>query len=497
MASLLAATSLVQAESPELQPVTPESVGLDSEKLAKMLDYLRSSGFETESVLVARHGQLVLAAYHAPFRPGMPHQVNSVTKSVTSTLVGLAISDGKLKLTDTVGDVLPQYRELPGAIITVEQLLQMKTGMIWIDDAGSSGSSTWETNLQQGDWIADFLRQPMDPEQRGTFNYNSGGSALLAVLAEKAVGQPLLDYGRERLFKPLGIEQIRWVSTPDGTVNGGRGLYIAPADMLRFGELFRQNGEWQGRQIIPAAWVQDATSPKLPVSANTGSPYFYGSHWWVGKDRLWFSAQGWGGQYITVYPQDDITLVVTSRRPDADRHAGPIDFTALREYFLTPAANGLPAKPAAQANLQAKVASWASPTAVNRLRSPLEKQLNGRKIDFSGDYWLSQLQLEFRGDELLLGVTPRDGGYRPWRQHVGLDGKWRDTPRPAEKDASVQSGPESLISGRAQWLDRKTLLLETLWLDESWSYKVRLRFSGNKVRLERVDSLETATGTLR
>ncbi|WP_034639298.1 serine hydrolase domain-containing protein [Chitinilyticum aquatile] len=493
------------AHASPLPRATPESAGLDSAKLSSMLDYLRTQGFETESVLLARHGKLVLDAYYAPFRPGMPHQVNSVAKSVTATLVGQAISDGRLNLTDTVGEILPQYRDLPAAKITVEELLQMKSGMIWNDFVGRDRSSSWEKIMQHEDWIGEFLRQPIDPEQIGTFNYNSVGSALLAAMTEKAVGRPLLEYAQERLFGPLGIDNFRWLTTTGGQINGGRGLYITPADMLRFGELFRQNGQWQGQEIVPAAWASAATQPVLPVQANTENPYYYGYHWWVFKDRQWFAARGWGGQYIVVYPAEDMTLVVTSRRPDGERNSTEIDFTALREYFITPATSSLPANPAAFAKLQAKAANWGETIAVKNQRSPLEKRLNGRTIEIGSDFWFSRLEMKFKGNELMLGVTTRDVGNRPlyqqseptWQQVAGLDGQWRDTPRPPVKNQIVQSGPESLISSRAQWLDQKTLLLETLWLDESWAYRIKLNFDGNKVRLEQLGGVEVATGTLR
>ncbi|MBM5575527.1 serine hydrolase [Deefgea sp. CFH1-16] len=115
-----------------VQRATPESVGLDSAQLSKMLNYLQTPGFDMESIILARHGKVVLEAYVAPFHAGIPHQVNSVTKSFMATLIGMLIGDGKLKLTDTVADILPQYADLPNAkLITVEQLLGMKSGLLW------------------------------------------------------------------------------------------------------------------------------------------------------------------------------------------------------------------------------------------------------------------------------------------------------------------------------------------------------------------------------
>ncbi|MGL6041375.1 MAG: serine hydrolase domain-containing protein, partial [Deefgea sp.] len=295
----------------QFKTATPESVGLDSAQLTKMLSYLQTPGFDMESIIIARHGKVVLEAYVAPFHAGIPHQVNSVTKSFMATLIGMLIADGKLKLTDTVADILPQYAELPNAkLITVEQLLGMKSGLLWHEWRGDDFGEL----KQQADMVKFVLNRSIEPDQVNNFNYNSGGSDLLGILGEAALGSSLADYAQQRLFKPLGITKTRWLNLDQqGRIGGGRGLYIMPSDMLKLGELYRQNGIWQGQPILPASWVQYATSPIITISKGT---HYYGAQWWVGNNREWFSAEGARGQFIAVFPQDDITIVMTSRNQD-------------------------------------------------------------------------------------------------------------------------------------------------------------------------------------
>ncbi|QZA79916.1 serine hydrolase domain-containing protein [Deefgea piscis] len=478
----------------QFKTATPESVGLDSAQLTKMLNYLQTPGFDMESIIIARHGKVVLEAYVAPFHAGIPHQVNSVTKSFMATLIGMLISDGKLKLTDTVADILPQYADLPNAkLITVEQLLGMKSGLLWNELGGWGLHENDFGELKQQDDIVKFvLNRSIEPDQVNNFNYNSGGSDLLGILGEAALGSSLADYAQQRLFKPLGITKTHWLDLDQqGRIGGGRGLYIMPRDMLKLGELHRQNGVWQGQQILPASWVQYATSPSIPVSKGS---HYYGAQWWVGKDREWYSAQGYGGQVIAVFPQDDITMVMTSRNNDDNSTFG---FSALREFYLKlkdqPNEN-----PSAYAALQAKIQQLATPTATSKLRSPLEKTIHNRKIDLeSPTFWANQLKFEFNDDTVTITMSPRSLSEQPFVIQANLSEAWLHTPVKPVDNRWQKSGPESMRAARAQWLDNNTLEFMAMDVDESYSVNYKIKFKGKKATLLNMNDSIASQGTLR
>ncbi|QZA78844.1 beta-lactamase family protein [Deefgea tanakiae] len=490
-ASDLSSSPKVQNQAlAQFKTATPESVGLDSAQLTKMLSYLQTPGFDMESIIIARHGKVVLEAYVAPFHAGIPHQVNSVTKSFMATLIGMLISDGKLKLTDTVADILPQYADLPNAkLITVEQLLGMKTGLLWKD----SGEGTdWLMVKQQSDWVDAFLKLPIEADLTGSYNYNSGGSDLLGILGEATLGSSLADYADQRLFKPLGITKTRWVNLDQqGHIGGGRGLYIMPRDMLKLGELYRQNGAWQGKQILPASWVQYATSPMVNAWAET----HYGAQWWVEKNREWYSALGARGQFIAVFPKDDIIVVMTSRNQDRS----DFGLSALREYYLK-IKDPRDENPIAFAALQDKITQLATPTATSKLRSPLEKTINKRKIDLENTtFWGNQLTFEFNDDVATITMSPRSIGLgdQPFIIQANLGDTWLHTPVKPVDNRWQKSGPESMRAARAQWLDNNTLQFEAMDVDESYSVNYKIKFKGKKATLLNMNDSVASQGSLR
>nr|WP_314899891.1 serine hydrolase [uncultured Deefgea sp.] len=471
----------------QFKTATPESVGLDSAQLTKMLSYLQTPGFDMESIIIARHGKVVLEAYVAPFHADIPHQVNSVTKSVMATLIGMLISDGKLKLTDTVADILPKYADLPNAkLITVEQLLEMKSGMLWKEDGEGTD---WNFDPQK-DWIASFLQVPIEADLQGSFHYNSGGSNLLGILGEAALGSSLADYTEQRLFKPLAITKTRWVNIgQQGQIGGGRGLYIMPRDMLKLGELYRQNGVWQGQQILPASWVSYATSPSVNVSKEIK----YGAQWWVEQNREWYTALGARGQYIAVFPQDDITIVMTSRNQDRS----DFGLGALREYYLK-LKEPRDKNPIAFAALQDKITQLATPTPTSKLRSPLEKTINTRKIDLDNPaFWANQLKFEFNDDSVTITMAPRSLVDRPFIIQANLGETWLHTPVTPVDNFWQKSGPESMRAARAQWLDNNTLQFEAMDVDEYYSANYKIKFKGKKATLLNMNDSVASQGNLR
>lgn len=411
--------------SPTLPPAwewprsSPEEQGISSARLAAMLETVQKENQGLHSVLVIRHGVLVLEAYVHPFNGETRHSVYSVTKSVTSALVGIAREDGLLGGVDT-----PVYTYFPSVTlddprkqsIRMEHLLSMTSGIEWSEPLYSGLSDLW--GILEADDPAQYFFNPALLEEPGAvFNYNSGGSHLLSMLVQGAAGQPAADFAAKRLFTPLDIRDFFWKKDFTGHSQGGAGLELKPVDMAKIGQMYLDGGKWQGQQIISADWVNASSAVHSIPSAGLG----YGYQWWVRLQGDYY-ALGWGGQQIRVFPQQDMVVVFTSGMSGQSiRHDDLVD------TYLIPAVasnNPLPADPQGTVRLEAAVAVLARPRVqTSTSLPPLAHELDGKQwlVTGRGDWSIfsltflndteARLNLEMEGDSMPLAVG-LDGEYR-------------------------------------------------------------------------------------
>jgi CubicO group peptidase (beta-lactamase class C family) len=281
------------------------------------------------ALLVSAGGDLLVEEYRGISRTDRTN-IQSAGKSILSSLIGIAIGEGRIKGTDqALGDLLPAYAPVMSDAtrrITLKQLLTM-TADLPDDDAFYSGV------LDQADWVRFILSH--DPGAApGGFSYASAGSHLLAAILQQATGMPALDYARQRLFDPLGIPttpsttivasrtsgsaydratDFVWPVDPRGVYVGGGGEKLAAQDLLRLGRLWLDRGRWEGRQIVPSGWLDQATAAQVRTPLGLG----YGYHFWVttADGHHAFAALGFGGQVVEVVPDLALVVVVQSRSP--------------------------------------------------------------------------------------------------------------------------------------------------------------------------------------
>ena len=300
---------------------SPEEQGMSSERLARLVEFGTLN--DMDSVLVTRHGRIVLEATYAPFRAGLRHHVYSVTKSVTSTLVGMALGDGLLDSTDRRVVDLFADRTIAGLdeakrAITVRQLLDMTSGLAWHEGLSAALDSILPM-VRTRDWPQFILNQPMAEAPGTRFYYNSGNSHLLSAIVGKLTGRSAVDYARERLFGPLGIDDVLWQADPQGITTGGWGLHLQPRDMAKIGYLWLRGGQWDGRQVVPAAWIEGVRQADIDMRESWTGDLRYGRQFWSMPTRDAFMAVGLHGQFIVVMPKLDIVAVTTG----SQRFVGP------------------------------------------------------------------------------------------------------------------------------------------------------------------------------
>ncbi len=332
---------------------SPGSLGVDEGVLASLdADFAGSKYPQVDSMLVVRCGSIVydrkyshdygiiyfnqartkgplnarLAGPYNYFDPNWhpyyhgtdEHTMQSVSKTVTSVILGIAITRKDfsadldtpvLKYFDPskVANVDDHKRRL-----TIRHLLTMSTGLDWNEGAGYDDPNDSTSQMEAtDDWIQFVIDRPMAREPGPPFAYNSGATELLAHIFQKQTGQDLERYARKYLFAPLGIRHYYWKRTPKGVVDTEGGLYLRAEDLAKIGYLFLHDGMWAGKQIVSADWVKESLTPSVDASDRVK----YGFQWWLFPQgepkRLIWAALGFGGQELLVFPQENLMVVFT------------------------------------------------------------------------------------------------------------------------------------------------------------------------------------------
>ncbi|MHA1556559.1 MAG: serine hydrolase domain-containing protein, partial [Candidatus Heimdallarchaeota archaeon] len=262
--------------------------------------------YSIDSILLIRNGYLVFERYFQEFTETTIHQLFSVTKSIMSCLTGVAVEENLLTLDQTLVSFFPDrvidYLDSAKENITVEHLLTMSSGLDWVEaiqDPLCFGSE---------DPIQYVLDRPMDATPGEIFNYNSGAAHLLSAILTNVTEQTTLDYAQEKLLDHLGIENINWAKDSQGIYFGGHGISLNSRDMAKFGFLYLNNGTWETEQIISENWIINSRNRyNYTVEGND-----YGYLWWLYPQYDSYTAQGFLGQIIHVFPKYDLIVVVTS-----------------------------------------------------------------------------------------------------------------------------------------------------------------------------------------
>ncbi len=363
---------MVDTVKPDLQRTSPEQQGISSSSLMQFFDAVDSQLHELHSVMLLRHGSVVAEGWWAPYGRALPHMMFSLSKSFTSTAVGIAIAEGRFSLDDPVLSFFPD--ETPAevseflAAMRVRHLLSMSTGQA-VDTMMSMGPR------EDGKWTKGFFEVPVLHAPGTHFLYNTGATYMLSAIVQKTTGMKLLDYLEPRLFAPLGIEKATWQESPQGISTGGFGLSVKTEDIARFGQLYLQKGLWQVKQIVPAAWVEEATSFQVSNGDNAASDWNqgYGYQFWRCLHNA-YRGDGAFGQYCIVMPEQDAVLVITGGIADMQP---PLN---LVWDILLPAMGheALPDDDAAHDRLTAKLSALALPPVQGAASSPLSDTVSGR-----------------------------------------------------------------------------------------------------------------------
>jgi CubicO group peptidase (beta-lactamase class C family) len=304
-------TTIASARAADPLPrSTPEAQGVSSAEVRAFVEAADRQVDTMHSFMLVRHGLVVAEGWWKPEAAEKPHVMHSLSKSFTSTAIGLAVAEGKLSVDDPVLKFFPEEAPVEPSdklkAMRVRDLLTMSTG-----------HQTEAKFTPDEPWVRTFLSQPVPHKPGAHFLYNTPGTHMLSAIVRKVTGETVLEYLKPRLFEPLGMENPEWGSSPQGNTLGGWGLKIRTEDIAKFGQLYLQKGQWKGKQLVAASWVEQATAKQVSNGSDPTKDWDqgYGFQFWRCRHGA-YRGDGAHGQFCIVLPREDAVIAITANTKD-------------------------------------------------------------------------------------------------------------------------------------------------------------------------------------
>lgn len=446
-----------------------EELGISARNVIDFLDEMEAQSIELHSFMLVRHGHVAAEGWWEPYRPELPHMLFSLSKSFTSTAIGMAVQEGLLKLDDPVISFFPD--DLPDEIspnlaaMKIRHLLTMGTG-----HAADTTEALHEA--EDGNWVKAFLKQPVEHEPGTFFLYNTGATYMLSAVLRQASGQTLLEFLRPRLFEPLGIEHPTWETCPRGIHTGGYGLKITTEDIAKFGQLYLQKGLWYGRRLVEESWIEAAVSKQISNGDGGDSDWAqgYGYQFWRCRHGV-YRGDGAFGQFCIVLPEQDAVIAMTAGTNDLQGVLNGVWDHLLGAFGPVPAVpDGL------SGELERRLRELRLEPPRMERRPDAENRLNGQSYSHEeNELGLTSFRMDFNENKASLRIKNKQGEHA---LELGR-GEWGI-------GRSSLSGPEERVAASFTWRNAATLLLTIRRIETPFalSVEVELFEQGIEIRSE-------------
>lgn len=477
--SLWIPQAFAEATTTGLARSEPEAQGVAAAGILDFIDAIEREKFELHSFMMLRHGKVVAEGWWKPYGPEFVHTMYSMSKSFTSTAVGFAVAEGKLSVEDKVisffADDLPATISENLAAMRVKDLLTMATG----NEKEPTGTVVKEEN-----WARTFLAQNFAHKPGTQFMYNSAATYMCSAIVQRLTHQTVLDYLTPRLFAPLGIQGMKWETCPHGINTGGWGLSIQTEGLAKFGQFVLQKGQWNGKQLLPAEWVEEATTYKIqqPGGDKKDRPKTQ-NDWLQGYGYQFWRCQGTGyrgdgafGQFTIVLPEQDAVVVMTSENKNMQ---GQLD---LVWKHLLPAMDAKEPKAADLSRLKTltlapQQGSKTSPAAISK-----KFKLEGNGLG------LTTAAFAFDGNACTFIADDHTitCGLESWNR---CEAAFPGTPPRLISGGKPKQAAPLKIAASAAWTDDNTLVMQWRYYETPHSDTVTCVFDGDHVTITFLNSI--------
>jgi CubicO group peptidase (beta-lactamase class C family) len=459
----------------DLPRTSPEQQGIASSTILRLVEALEVQIKEIHSFMLLRHGSVVAEGWWSPYADEYPHMVFSLSKSFTSTAVGLALSENYFSIDDPVLSFFPE--EAPNEIsalldqMRVRHLLSMSTG---------HAVDAWSYMVERsdGNWIKGFLDVPVLYIPGTHFVYNTGASYMLSAIVQRTTGMKLVDYLKTRLFEPLGIDNATWRESPQGITAGGIGLSIKTEDIARFGQFYLQKGMWRGKQLLPEAWVEEATTSQVSNGDGVQVDWTqgYGYQFWRCRYGA-YRGDGVFGQYCIVMPEQDAVLAMTGGMDVFDMQL-PLN---LIWEILLPAMNleALPADAVAHDALAQKLLSLNLMPVQGQSTSPIVSRVSGKTyVVDSNELMIEAITFSFTETTCEISLKVDKGqetilcGYGAWQQSQ------------TKLFRQAMLFDHALVAASGAWTNHDTFTIIFRLYETPFYYKMVCHFDDDEILIE-------------
>jgi len=467
----------------------PEVQGTSSKKIIEFLDAIAKSKNEMHSMMIIRHGKVIAEGWWDPYRPDLKHTLYSLSKSFTSTAVGFLVAEKKITVNDKVISFFPD--KLPDTIstnlssLTIKDLITMSAGQF----PEPQGIAAFND-----DWVKGFLSTPVPNKPGSVFLYNSFATYMLSAIVQKVSGKKVIDYLTPRLFEPLGIQGMDWETDPKGINVGGWGLRLKTEDIAKMGLLFLQKGKWNGKQILPASWIEEATTFKIDNAPGMSQERKDSSDWRQGYCyQFWrcrnnaYRGDGAFGQYMIILPEQDAVIAITSETPNMQE-----ELNLVWQYLLPafkPERTSLNMKDALTLKKRLAELRLALPAEVNGLAETAPESKSYKMV--SNPKNIESISVNGKDDVITIGIKIKGIVYP---LNFG-DGKWIEgkTTMPGPSLVELARNhfaglPPSQIAGAYSWKEKNVLEAQLRYVDSPHTLYMTFYFDRDKVSIDMQDS---------
>ena len=462
---------------------TPEAQGVSSAEILAFIEAADKEFDSLNSIMVVRHGHVVVEGWWAPYHADVRHSLFSLSKSFTSTAVGLAVTEGKLSVNDAVLKFFPD--EAPSE--PTDNLKRMRISDLL---RMSTGHQNEPPRTDETPWAKSFLTHPVLFKPGTHFQYNTPATYMQSAIVQKVTGTTVLDYLKPRLFDPLGIENPTWETSPQGISAGGFGLSIRTEDIARFGQLYLQRGMWQGKQLVPEEWVAAATARQTSNGSNPESDWDqgYGYQFWRCRHGG-YRGDGAFGQFCIVLPDQDAVIAITSGLKDMQAVLDRVWSHLLPAMKTSP----LPANDEVRSKLELKLKGL-SLRPQDGAGTPAQSV--GKKYIFPfNDHKLEAIRLESRAEK---GTGNNQSGQTIVMRVDGIEhriecgqGEWNKGKTQWGLWNQRGWGPKSeqLIAASGAWTSDDTFKAKVCFYETPFTISLNITFFGDEVRFHAKPSL--------